>query len=78
MKHDKWIKRPVKDSRRIFASQLATYLITIKNYLERIMLKEYYEAVDCYSMQLKQLTLYSATQSASDRGVPDELKNLVQ
>lgn len=73
----KWKERPLKDPRKIYSSLLATYLITLKVHLENLLLKDFYKAVDCYSTDLKNMTLYDASQNV-DASVIEELSSLLK
>lgn len=59
------MERPIKDSKKIYAALLGTYLVTLKNLLERELLKDYYAAVDQYADYLKDMSLCDAAKNVS-------------
>lgn len=46
VKPEKWQKRPLKESKMVYASQLVAYLITLKDTLDDILLTDLHKTVD--------------------------------
>lgn len=67
-----WTTRPIKDSKKVYAASLGTYLITLKNVLEKKLLQDYYNAVDCYANHLKNMSLCDSAQNVTST-VPESL-----
>ncbi|XP_018334349.1 piRNA biogenesis protein EXD1-like [Agrilus planipennis] len=56
----KWQQRPLTDARKTRAAILVIYLIVLKNKLEEILLRDYYNEVKIYSSNVKGGTYYDS------------------
>ncbi|GJQ75222.1 hypothetical protein Trydic_g9822 [Trypoxylus dichotomus] len=76
IKHKKWETRPLTDFRKFKAAQMATFLITLKNHFEGILLKDFYKAVDDYSKSLSYCSMKDVAAKLLDNKVCDILHNM--
>ncbi|KAF2880706.1 hypothetical protein ILUMI_25466 [Ignelater luminosus] len=73
---EEWEDRPLLNSRKIRAAQLATFLITLKEKQEKMLLKRFYDAVDVFSHLSVNSSGYDLQKSPYNKSdVPDEIKD---
>ncbi|KAF5286033.1 hypothetical protein FQR65_LT12968 [Abscondita terminalis] len=73
---DKWKERPLKDSRKIKAALLVAYLIILKNKLEYLMLKNFYDKIDDATNNIQKNGTYQGCDRVKLNGVKSGLKNM--
>ncbi|KAK4886976.1 hypothetical protein RN001_003247 [Aquatica leii] len=72
----KWKERPLTNSRKIKASLLAVYLITLKNTLERTMLKEFYGKLESLTENVYKCSTYQACVKFDSDVIKNGVKNV--
>lgn len=72
-----WTERPLTEEKKYFASQLATYLIPLKEHMEKKLLCGVYKAIDDVHNLYYNLESYDFSQVMQKNKVTKEISNLI-
>ncbi|KAK9746177.1 3prime-5prime exonuclease [Popillia japonica] len=76
IKLDRWSKRPLSEKLKFQAAQSAAFLILLKNHLENILLKDFYQCVTDYAYSLQQCSAIDVPKKILNDTVCDILENM--
>ncbi|XP_072396564.1 piRNA biogenesis protein EXD1-like [Diabrotica undecimpunctata] len=76
-KESKWAQRPLSDRRKGYAAQLVTYLIVLKEHMEKKLLSEMYEAINNVHNYYYSLDGFQFASNWRSRSTPKEIEDLI-
>ncbi|XP_028144394.1 piRNA biogenesis protein EXD1-like [Diabrotica virgifera virgifera] len=76
-KDSKWTQRPLSDRRKGYAAQLVTYLIALRQHMERKIFSEMYEAIDNVHNYYYSLDSFQFASNWKSRNTPKEIEDVI-
>lgn len=72
-----WNERPLSDKKKLYAAQIATYLIVLKNQLQKLLLKDVYDAVASVQDCVYDMDDFNFLNFNVKKDVPEEVQDLI-
>ncbi|CAH1175711.1 unnamed protein product [Phaedon cochleariae] len=72
-----WAHRPLSDRKKLYASQLVTYLITLKEDMQKILFSEMYKAIENVHDHYYYMNCYDFSKKMRDNSVSEDIEKLI-
>ncbi|XP_060518018.1 piRNA biogenesis protein EXD1-like [Cylas formicarius] len=73
----KWAEKPLPEKRKLYAAQLVTYLIVLKEHFQRILLGDVYRTINNVQDYVYNLNDFDFTKYVKEKEVPQGVQDLI-